>query len=125
MARSISRRTVLKGVGAAIALPFLDAMTPLASAAETAKSPLRAAFLYVPNGMNMQAWTPKADGLFGELPELLEPLAAFKNDLNVCSGLALDKAKANGDGPGDHLLGERRQPVLDRHDGVVGVTLRA
>ena len=102
MARSISRRTVLKGVGAAIGLPFLDAMTPLASAAETAKVPLRAAFLYVPNGMNMQAWTPKADGLLGELPELLEPLAAFKNDLNVCSGLALDKAKANGDGPGDH-----------------------
>src|SRR5919197_1635815 len=77
-------------------------MTPLATAAPATKSPLRAAFLYVPNGMHMPDWTPKADGALTELPALLEPLKAFKDDLNVLSGLALDKAKANGDGPGDH-----------------------
>src|SRR5829696_4017624 len=102
MARTISRRTALKGLGAAVALPWLEAMTPLASAAPAAKSPLRAAFLYVPNGMHMQDWTPKVEGTLSDLPALMEPLKAFKDDLNVLSGLALDKARANGDGPGDH-----------------------
>jgi Protein of unknown function (DUF1552) len=102
MARPITRRTVLKGFGAALALPWLEAMTPVASAAPAAKSPLRAAFIYVPNGIHMQAWTPSDTGSLGELPATLEPLKAFKNDLNVFSGLALDKARANGDGPGDH-----------------------
>jgi len=102
MARRISRRTVLKGLGAAVALPWLEAMTPLASAGAATKSPLRAAFLYVPNGMHMLDWTPKAEGALTEFPLLLEPLKPFKDDLNVLSGLALDKARANGDGPGDH-----------------------
>src|SRR5439155_14813917 len=66
------------------------------------KSPLRAAFLYVPNGMHMPDWTPKVEGALTELPATLEPLKAFKDELNVLSGLALDKARANGDGPGDH-----------------------
>jgi hypothetical protein len=102
MSRRIDRRTALKGLGAAVALPWLEAMAPVASAAPAAKVPLRAAFLYVPNGAHMQDWTPKAEGLLADLPATLEPLAAFKNDINVLSGLALDKAKANGDGPGDH-----------------------
>ncbi len=100
MSRRISRRTALKGLGAAVALPWLDAMS-IAAPAST-KAPVRAAFLYVPNGIHMQDWTPKADGVLGELPSTLEPLAAFKGDINVLSGLALDKAKPNGDGPGDH-----------------------
>ncbi|HVK12158.1 MAG TPA: DUF1552 domain-containing protein [Gemmataceae bacterium] len=103
MSRQISRRKVLKGFGAAVALPWLDAMTPLASAAPAAaKSPLRAAFLYVPNGIHMQDWTPKGEGSLTDLSATLEPLKALRNDINVLSGLALDKAKANGDGPGDH-----------------------
>jgi len=102
MDRPISRRTVLKGLGAAVALPWLEAMTPIASAAHAARWPLRAAFLYVPNGMHMQDWTPKEVGALEELPETLEPLKEFKNDLNVFTGLTLDKARANGDGPGDH-----------------------
>jgi Protein of unknown function (DUF1552) len=93
---------MLKGLGAAVALPWLEAMTPIASAAPSAKSPLRAAFLYVPNGKHMQDWTPKAEGALADLPLLMEPLKPFKDDLNVLSGLALDKARANGDGPGDH-----------------------
>jgi Protein of unknown function (DUF1552) len=102
MARSITRRIMLKGLGAAVALPWLDAMAPVASAAPVAKSPLRAAFLYVPNGIHMQDWTPKGEGTLSELPYVLEPLQPFKEDLNIFSGLALDKARANGDGPGDH-----------------------
>jgi len=102
MSRRIDRRTALKGLGAAVALPWLEVMSPLASAAPAVKSPLRAAFLYVPNGCHMADWTPKGEGLLSELPATLEPLAAFKNDINVLSGLALDKAKPNGDGPGDH-----------------------
>src|SRR5262245_65588071 len=102
MSRRIDRRTVLKGLGAAVALPWLDAMAPVATAAPAGKLPLRAAFLYVPNGAHMQDWTPKAEGALTELPATLEPLKPFIGDLNVLSGLALDKAKANGDGPGDH-----------------------
>src|SRR5262245_1151294 len=102
MARSITRRTMLRGLGAAVALPWLDAMSPVATAAPVAKSPLRAAFLYVPNGIHMQDWTPKGEGTLGELPYILEPLQPFTNDLNIFTGLTLDKARANGDGPGDH-----------------------
>jgi len=102
MAQPISRRTVLKGLGAAVALPWLEAMTPLASAAPAAKSSLRVAFLYAPNGMHMPDWTPKEEGPLTDLPYLMEALKPFRDDLNVLSGLALDKARANGDGPGDH-----------------------
>src|SRR5438552_7820880 len=102
MPRPITRRTVLKGLGAAVALPWLEAMDPLASAAPSTKLPIRTAFIYVPNGMHMQDWTPKGEGALVDLPATLEPLKAFKNDINIFSGLALDKAKPNGDGPGDH-----------------------
>lgn len=102
MSRRIDRRTVLRGFGAAVALPWLDAMAPVASAAPASKLPLRAAFLYVPNGVHMPDWTPKAEGSLTELPNTLEPLKPFLGDLNVFSGLTLDKARANGDGPGDH-----------------------
>src|SRR5258708_8326323 len=100
----VSRRTVLKGLGTAVALPYLDAMLPAtAGAAQTAPAaPARMAFAYVPNGAHMQEWTPSATGSSYELPKILEPLAPFKSHLNVLSGLTCDKARANGDGPGDH-----------------------
>ena len=105
MNRRISRRTMLKGLGTAIALPWLEGM---ASAIEVlpltaqAARPIRTAFMYVPNGVHMQDWTPTATGTSWELPWILEPLKPFQKDLNVLTGLALDKAKPNGDGPGDH-----------------------
>ena len=102
----ISRRTVLRGLGTAVALPWLDAMAPaadLASAVGKASSPpLRMAFLYVPNGAHMQAWTPEKEGAGFDLPYILEPLTPYRNDLNVLSGLAQDGAFAHGDGGGDH-----------------------
>jgi hypothetical protein len=99
----ISRRTLLRGAGTVVALPFLEAMTPkvLASAVE-AKAPRRMAFLYVPNGAHMPDWTPSVEGAGFELPPILQPLASVKDDLLVLSGLTCDKARANGDGGGDH-----------------------
>src|SRR3954471_10285581 len=102
MSRRIDRRTALKGLGAAVALPWLEAMAPVASAAPAAKLPLRAAFLYVPNGVHMPDWTPKVEGALTALPATLDPLKAFQADINVLCGPDLDKARANGDGPGDH-----------------------
>jgi hypothetical protein len=101
----ISRRTLLRGLGAAVALPWLEAMAPLNALASTpaARSvPNRLAFLYVPNGVSMADWKPKDDGPLGELPEILKPLAAVKDDLLVISGLTADKARPHADGAGDH-----------------------
>jgi hypothetical protein len=102
----ISRRTVLRGVGAALALPWLEAMGPLtnwaAGAAAPHSAPNRMAFLYVPNGINMPDWTPKLEGAGFDLPPILGPLAPVQDDLLVLTGLTADKARPNGDGPGDH-----------------------
>jgi len=103
MTAHINRRTALKGLGTAVTLPWLESMTPAVRAAGPAAKPVsRVAFMYVPNGVHMQDWTPKAVGTLTDLPFVLEPLNDFKSQMNVFSGLALDKAKANGDGPGDH-----------------------
>ena len=103
MSRLISRRTVLQGLGTAVALPWLDTMELLAAPAlKQAAKPIRAAFMYIPNGVHMQDWTPEAVGSDFELPWILEPLKPFQKDLNVLTGLTCDKARANGDGPGDH-----------------------
>jgi hypothetical protein len=103
---NISRRTALRGLGTAIALPLFDGMLgpPATAAADSVAQagPLRMVFVYVPNGIHMQDWTPKTEGEGFELPSTLEPLAPFKNDLCVLSGLTQQKAEANGDGAGDH-----------------------
>lgn len=100
----ISRRTMLKGVGTALALPWLEAMSPLSTAfgAEDKVAPKRMAFVYTPNGMNMADWTPKEVGTSFELPAILNVFQDFKDEMLVMSGLTLDKARANGDGGGDH-----------------------
>jgi hypothetical protein len=107
MENRINRRTLLKGLGATIALPWLEAMIPPifsaeASAVAKAAAPRRMAFFYVPNGVKMDDWKPEAEGTDFKLPSILEPLQAFQKDLNVISGLAADKARPHGDGPGDH-----------------------
>jgi len=105
MTNLISRRTVLKGLGASIALPWLEAMGPLTAwATQPAgnRVPTRMAFVYVPNGKNMAEWTPSAVGPDFTLPGTLEPLTNVKEYLNVLTGLTADKARPNGDGAGDH-----------------------
>lgn len=102
----LSRRTVLRGLGVAVSLPWLEAMGPLKAWAEAqpAKSvvPNRMAILYVPNGKNMVDWTPQQEGKDFTLPSILEPLASVKDKLLVLTGLAADKARPHGDGGGDH-----------------------
>ncbi len=103
---ALPRRTFLRGLGAAIALPMLDAMMPvraLAAAAGGAKKiPTRMAFLFVPNGAHMPDWTPLTTGADFDLPYILQPLQPHKSELLVLSGLAQDKGRSNNDGGGDH-----------------------
>ncbi|MEP6670453.1 MAG: DUF1552 domain-containing protein [Chthoniobacter sp.] len=101
----LSRRTLLRGLGTAVALPWLEAMgqlTAYAAGPDRRTAPNRLAFLYVPNGKDMPNWTPRGDGPLADLPSILAPLAPVKNDLLVLTGLAADKARAYGDGGGDH-----------------------
>ncbi|WP_395088715.1 DUF1552 domain-containing protein [Armatimonas sp.] len=99
----VSRRMLLRGAGAAIALPFLDAMTPaLASPRRRGKAPVRLVFCYVPNGIIMNDWTPKEVGSAFEITRILKPLEAYRNDLMVISGLADHNGNELGDGAGDH-----------------------
>jgi len=100
---AIPRRTFLRGVGATLALPVLDAMTPALTAATT--RPIRMAFLQTPNGIfNLRnEWTPKTVGANWELTRTLEPLAAFKDRMLVISGLDNQQAAGlNGEVGGDH-----------------------
>lgn len=104
MTRQLSRRTILRGVGTALALPLLDAMAPsvLLAGGATKRAPNRMAFLYVPNGKHMPDWTPTVAGSDYSMPWILEPLAAYRNELTVITGLAQDGGRAHKDGPGDH-----------------------
>jgi hypothetical protein len=99
---SLNRRTALRGIGTAIALPLLDAMLPRSAAATDKAGPLRLAFLYVPNGKHMPLWTPDKVGAAYDLKPTMQPLAAHQNSINVLSGLTLDGARDHGDGGGDH-----------------------
>ena len=88
--KHISRRTVLKGVGATIALPLLDAMSPAGTAwAKTAAgtAPKRFAFIGFPHGAVMDRWSPKQTGANYEMSEILKPLEAYREHLTIVSGL--------------------------------------
>jgi hypothetical protein len=101
--KALSRRTILRGMGtAAIALPFMDSMVP-ALAAPT-KSPVRLAFLYVPNGIMMRDWNPAQDyeGKFREFPRVMKPLEAFRGDMVQLGNLTHNSGRALLDGAGDH-----------------------
>ncbi len=108
MSVPIDRRFVLRAAGAALALPWLEAMVPTwasrASGAPAPKAPpLRLGFVYVPNGVHMPAWTPTTEGAAYELPAILGPLAPHRDRLLVLSGLAHAKAER-----------ERRRPRRPR-----------
>ena len=102
----LSRRTLLRGLGVSLALPWLEAMGPMNAwgddVPKAKAAPNRMAFLYVPNGKNMVDWTPKTEGANFELPAILEPLKEVRDDFSILTGLTCDKARAHGDGGGDH-----------------------
>jgi len=102
--KALHRRTFLHGMGAAIGLPFLDAMVPALALAKphAAKPPLRMVFAYVPNGIIMEQWTPANEGPLGELPRILKPFGPYKDDLLLLGNLTHNTGRALLDGPGDH-----------------------
>jgi hypothetical protein len=88
--KHISRRTVLKGVGATIALPLLDAMNPAATAwaaTPAGAPPTRIAFVGFPHGAIMDRWSPKQTGATYEISEILKPLEPFRQHMTIVSGL--------------------------------------
>jgi uncharacterized protein DUF1552 len=107
--KPLPRRTVLRGVGATIALPFLEAMVPSFSRGHAAAAPVhRFQTFYVPNGMAMEYWTPKGEGSAFELSPILEPLAAFKDQMLVLSGLKANWNYIHAGASGSFLTGTTR-----------------
>jgi hypothetical protein len=100
-----NRRMALQGLGASIGLPWLESLAKATGTmvpAQAGQPPVRLAWLYVPNGVHLPNWRPNSEGKLTELPATLKPLEAVRNQLTVLTGLTADKARPNGDGPGDH-----------------------
>jgi len=108
--RSLPRRTILKGLGASLTLPFLEAMLPAFSArGKAAGSPAhRFLTFYVPNGMAMQYWSPKGEGNDFELGSVMEPLTPFKKQMLVLSGLKANWNYIHAGASGSFLTGTTR-----------------
>jgi hypothetical protein len=103
--KCLPRRTILRGLGATLALPLLDGMVPALSAlsATPARGVRRMAIIYTPNGMMMPNWTPTGEGAAFEFSPILEGLAPYRDQLVVLSGLADRYGWPQGDeGTGDH-----------------------
>ncbi len=102
--KHLSRRSFLRGAGAVIGLPLLDAMVPALAWARPVnrQPPLRLGFVYVPNGMVMSNWTPATQGTNFAFTPILKPLEPFREQTLVLSGFMDHNANALGDGGGDH-----------------------
>jgi len=106
----LPRRTFLRGLGATMALPLLDSMTPAASAVAPAAPPVRLGYVYTPNGIigacdkspRPFMWTPRTAGANFDFSPTMKALEPFRDHVNVFSGLAQVTGRALGDGPGDH-----------------------
>ncbi len=105
-AKSLPRRTVLRGLGASVALPFLNAMLPTLRAA--AKPAHRFQAFYVPNGMAMEYWTPKGEGSAFELSPILQPLAPYRDQVLVLSGIKSSWNYIHAGASGSFLTGTTR-----------------
>jgi hypothetical protein len=100
--KALPRRAFLRGMGTAIALPFFDAMVPAFAAPAAGKPPLRMAFVYVPNGIDMRHWNPDYEGSLAALPRTLQPLEPLKDDMLLMGNLTHNTGRALLDGAGDH-----------------------
>jgi hypothetical protein len=127
--KSIPRRTFLRGVGATLALPLLDSMIPALGAGidKAARPATRLAFVYVPNGQIMSKWTPATDGANFEIPAILEPLASFRDQFLVLTGLDHDMADPfPGEGevaPHDRASASYLTGVHVKREGVAGISV--
>ena len=99
--KHLSRRTLLRGLGASMALPLLDSMIPALAAGASTAPVRRLGVFYVPNGMSMPYWFPKAEGPLEQLPATLQSLAEFKDRILLMGGLADESANLVRGG-GDH-----------------------
>ena len=108
--KSLPRRTVLRGLGATMALPFLEAMLPAFSLRGRAagKPAQRFQTFYVPNGMAMEYWLPKGEGSAFELSPILEPLAPYRNQMLVLSGIKSSWNYIHAGASGSFLTGTTR-----------------
>ena len=108
--KALPRRTVLRGLGASLSLPLLDAMLPAWSSRARAATTRANRFLafYVPNGMAMEYWTPKGEGRDFELSPILEPLAPFRNQMLVLSGINASWNYIHAGASGSFLTGTTR-----------------
>src|SRR3989442_15549985 len=111
--KHIPRRAVLRGLGATVALPWLDAMVPaLAPRALAATTPVRRfGAVFVPMGMNMARWTPTMEGAL-ELSPILQPLTAFRDRLVVGSGPDNTPANASNGAPPPRRQRNWGTPIL-------------
>jgi hypothetical protein len=101
MTMHVTRRTMLRGMGAALALPWMESLPALAgTAAKSAKPPVRMCFWYVPNGVHLPTWFPANEGSLVDLPETLRPLSFAREYLNSFHGLTHNTALTNGDSEG-------------------------
>src|SRR5690348_18514283 len=98
--RSLSRRALLRGAGAALALPMLDSMVPALGAPP--KPRVRFGAIYFPHGATMARWTPPDDGSDFTFSEILQPLASYRSHINVISNLGHPLAYGPGGATGNH-----------------------
>jgi hypothetical protein len=106
-AKALPRRTILRGLGVSVGLPLLDAMFP-AGVRAAAKPVHRFQAFYVPNGMAMEYWSPKTEGREFELSPILQPLATFRNQMTVLSGIKANWNYIHAGASGSFLTGTPR-----------------
>ena len=109
----LSRRGFLRGFGAAVSLPALEAFRPLMAATTSARAigttasgaPLRMAYLYIPNGVNVSKWRPNGKGDSYQMGSTFAAMEKHRQDFQIYTGFEQQNATAGGDGPGDHARG--------------------
>lgn len=100
--KALPRRTFLRGLGTAVALPWLESMAPAMASAAASKPPVRMGFVYVPNGMDIRNWNINYEGKLGELSRIMKPLEPHREEITVLSNLTHNNGRALLDGAGDH-----------------------
>ncbi len=100
--KALSRRAMLRGAGASIALPLLESMVPMKVFGAPAKAPIRLSFLYTPNGIIHKDWLPNTEGKDYELMATMKQMEPFRDDFLMLSNLSHVQARSLGDGGGDH-----------------------
>ncbi len=128
--KHLSRRTVLRGMGATLALPLLDAMVPARTllADTAAKGQPHLGFIYFPHGAIMDQWTPATEGAGFAVSPILKPLEAFKNQITIVSGTgnrAADGSSVHATAPGTWLSGVTPRPTHEPYAGVTADQIAA